>query len=70
MLIYVLQRRCDMAKRMPSSVREIVRALILSPCYLTLTLRERSRLIKRLLANKPGSVGFRDDSTPAEGAQT
>lgn len=33
--------------------REIIRALILSPCYLNLKLRERARLIKRLIETKP-----------------
>ncbi|MDT8274176.1 MAG: hypothetical protein RRA35_13380 [Desulfomonilia bacterium] len=28
--------------------REIIRVLILSPCYLTMKLKERARLVRRL----------------------
>ncbi len=29
--------------------KEIIKALVLSPCYLKLSLRERARLIRRLI---------------------
>jgi hypothetical protein len=32
--------------------REIIRVLIMSPCYLNMKLRERARLIKRLTQQK------------------
>jgi len=33
--------------------REIVRSLILSPCYLRIKLRERAALVRRLASRKP-----------------
>jgi hypothetical protein len=41
-----------MKKKSGMSKREIIRALIMSPCYLTLTLRERARLIQRLFLQR------------------
>jgi hypothetical protein len=38
-----------MKKKSGMTKREIIRALIMSPCYLSLTLRERARLIQRLI---------------------
>jgi hypothetical protein len=35
--------------------REIIRVLILSPCYLTLKLKERARLIQRLVRQRRSS---------------
>jgi hypothetical protein len=32
--------------------REIIRTLILSPCYLTLKLKERAKLIQRLIRQR------------------
>jgi len=41
-----------MKKKSRMTKREIIRALIMSPCYLTLTLRERARLIQRLILQR------------------
>ncbi|HON39237.1 MAG: hypothetical protein ACOX3E_02885 [Desulfomonilia bacterium] len=39
--------------------REIIRVLILSPCYLTLKLKERARLIQRLVRQRRTSQRVR-----------
>jgi len=41
-----------MKKQSGMTKREIIRALIMSPCYLNLTLRERARLIQRLILQR------------------
>jgi hypothetical protein len=41
-----------MKKESGMTKKEIIKALIMSPCYLTLTLRERERLIKRLILQR------------------
>jgi len=42
-------RRSGMTKR----EKEIVKCLILSPCYLRIKLKERARLVKKLSCRKP-----------------
>lgn len=37
-----------MQRRTQISKREIIRSLMLSPCYLSLSLRQRARLVRRL----------------------
>ncbi len=44
--------QAQMKKKSRMTKREIIRALIMSPCYLTLTLRERARLIQRLILQR------------------
>ena len=50
------------------TIKEVVKSLILSPCYLKIKLKDRERLVRKL-AKGPGAPSANEDDGILEGAR-